>query len=330
MKMRIMKKTAAIAFVCAFCFLITSCSMEKGGYKYSSAIGNWQSTKRYIVTDLTENYILHDKQTGEKFSLVRDPFAESSVSYVSVCGENAYYIENYGDEGSWRINEIDLESFSTTTIYERDKSESAFLGLSYKQTDLNSFLYDIVSRCMVTDDCLFLELGLKGLLRVDRVTGQEKMVLRDISSNGFCSDGEKIYYITDEMRPKSYSIHTEEEKILTDNILVQKVCLMSEGLLVLQEYGGGLFLLNTSDESEPHSLNVSAEHFTADSENIFFTNADSIYRVTPDESPVLLCEGDFVEIDAMNDDEYLYFLRRENNNYVKGIINKYSGKLVSL
>lgn len=316
--MKIAKINFAV-LICAFCLCFTSCSKKTSEYKYSSKKGNWQSSERYIVTDCSNDYLLYDKQTGETFPLVRDAFAQSSVKYVNVCGEKVYYIESYGDNGSWRINMIDLDTFSTSTIFDNDNSESVFLGLNYKQTNLDSFLKNVVSGCMVTDDYIFLETGLKGLLRINRVSGREKMVLRDMSSNGFCCDGENIYYITDEMRPKSYSIRSEEEKILTDDLLVRNLCLMSEGRLIFQEYGGELYAFDTLD-CKVRSLNVTAENFTANSENIFFTTSDGIYKMKLDGKPTLLCEGEFAEINALNDNEYIFFV--ENDDQIKrGIIN---------
>lgn len=266
--------------------------------------------------------MVYDKITGEERTLVTDPFADGSVSYVNICDDIAYYIENYGKDGSWRINKIDLGDFSTTTIYDRNNGESVFLGLSYRQHNLNSFLNNSVYLCMVTDKYIFLETGMNGLVRVDRVSGIEKNILSDMRSGSFCCDGEKIYYMTDEMRPKCYSILSESETILTDEILVEDMRLMSEGKLVLREYDGDLYLLDTFDESqESKSLGVKADCFTADSSYIYFTADEGVYRMKPDEIPVLICKGDYIVIDAMNDEDYLYFLRRESGKYVKGIIN---------
>lgn len=322
MSIKSMKLVVSFAVTGLLCLFFSGCSENKRDYRYSSSVGNWQSSERYIITSLAEDYMVYDKITGEEHTLVTDPFADGSVRYVNVCDDSAYYIEYYGNDGSWRINEIDLETFSTTNIYDRDNSESVFLGLSYKQTNLNSFLSNSVYLCMVTDKYIFLETGLNGLVRVDRVSGIEKNILGDMSYGNFCSDGEKIYYMTNEMRPKSYSILNESETILTDEILVEDMVLMSRGELVMREYDGDLYLCDTSDEGGTiKSLGVKADCFTASSGYIYFTTDEGVYRMKPDEMPVLIYEGDYIVIDAMNDEDYLYFLRQESGKYIKGIIN---------
>lgn len=322
MLIRSMKLVVSFALAGLLCFFFSGCSENKRDFRYSSSIGNWQGSERYIITSLAEDYMVYDKITGEKHALVTDPFADGSVRYVNVCDDSAYYIEYYGNDGSWRINKIDLDTFSTTTIYDRDNSESVFLGLSYKQTNLNSFLNNVVIRCMVTNKYIFLETGLGGLVRVDRVSGIEKKILSDMRSGSFCSDGENIYYMTDGMHSKSYSIMNESVTTLTDDILVEDMVLMSKGKLVLRGYDGDLYLCDASDEIETtKSLGVKSDCFTASSEYIYFTTDEGVYRMKPDEMPVLICEGNYIILDAMNDEDYLYFLRQEGGKYIKGIIN---------
>lgn len=321
MLIKSMRLLVLFVLIDTLCIFLSGYTEKEKNIRYSSSIGNWQSSDRYIVTSAEEEYMVYDKITRERHELITDPFSDGSVRYVNVCDDKAYYIEYYGKDGSWRINEIDLNSFSTTTIYDRDNSESSFLGLSYKQTNLNSFLNNSVAGCMVTNKYIFLETGLNGLVRVNRVSGLEKNIMRDMRSGNYCCDGENIYYMTDEMRPKCYSILNENERILTDEILVEDIKLMSKNKLVLRELGGDLYLFDVSEKGgKPKSLGVTGSCFTADSSYIYYVYNKGVYKMKPYEHALLICEGDFIVLDAMNDD-YLYFLRQEDGKYIKDIIN---------
>lgn len=321
-----MKRIIMLLLIVLPLVILSACSTPEENNSivmiYNSARYGWQSNGKYILDD---DFMLHDKTTNECFTLINDPFAKGNIGYASLQSEMAYCLELYGESGSWRISEINLKDFGSSIIYDNNKEDGwDFLGISFKDYDVEKFLGGSVESFFVTDRYIFMEWMLPGLMRYDRLTGQRKAVITDKGTGNYFSDGENIYYINDSLQLKSYSIKNEKESTLIDNMAIADICLIRKNAVVFKTYetdGNNLYIY---ENGKCESIGIKANLFTAYDDRIFFTDGEGgLYSLKQGNKPIFICQKHFDTLLAMNDNKYIFgSWRNENGEWESGMIEK--------
>lgn len=241
-------------------------------------------------------------------------------------------MERYGSNGSWIIKEISTEDFSTKTIYDCNlESTTNFLGLDNVQYDTDIYLSSSVSDFFVTEHYIFLKWSLDGIYQYNRYTDTGKTIIKDLG-NYFCSDGSYIYYVSKDLKLKSYNVHTEEEIILVDDIAVSDILLQRNGSIFFSSYSeGNNFYKLQSGKLSLYPIHVSA--FGVDEKSVYYIGSDNkIYKYDFDtEQDELWCDIIAMRITAIENYNSIYCLRQnENMQYEDCLINKLDKKIYIL
>lgn len=327
-----MKKSFILLIL--FIVVLTSCSSSNEDFIFNTIQKEtYISSGDFIVLNYSMGYKMMDKGSGEVFEYIRNPFLKSleDNSIVSLCvyTDKIYYMERYGSNGSWTIKEITIDDFSTKTIYDCNLEKTTFfLGLDNVQYDTDIYLSSSINNFFVTKHYIFLKWSLDGIYQYNRYTDTGKTIIKDLG-NYFCSDGSYIYYVSNDLKLKSYNVYTEEEKILIDDVAVSDILLRENGIIFFSSYSEGYnFYKFQSGNLIAYPIHVST--FSVDENSVYYIGSNNkIYKFDfESRCDELWCDISALRIAAIDDYDYIYCLRQnENMQYEDCLINKQDNEL---
>ncbi|MBP3921777.1 MAG: hypothetical protein J6D27_02310 [Ruminiclostridium sp.] len=179
--------------------------------------------KRTVITkddgEITNEYIeITDKRDNSKKKLPFEPQRENVSIYGLFPTEKYLYYGTQGHKSELlTIERLDLDSFSTETLYESTRTADKLLfGLAFSYNSMEIISATAYPSYILSDDndVLFIDID-EGLFKIlpDK---NIKCLIADNIENGFAYDGKYFIYITNDGILKQYEIKSGKTEILTD------------------------------------------------------------------------------------------------------------------
>ncbi len=179
--------------------------------------------KRAIITkddgEIINEYIeIADKNDKSTKKLPFEPQRENVSIYGLFPTEKYLYYGTQGHKSELlTIERLDLDSFSTETLYEGTRTADKLLfGLAFSYSSMEIISATAYPSYILSDDndVLFIDID-EGLFKIlpDK---NIKCLIADNIENGFAYDGKYFIYITNDGILKQYEIKSGKIEILTD------------------------------------------------------------------------------------------------------------------
>ncbi len=179
--------------------------------------------KRVAITkddgEIINEYIeITDKRDNSKKKLPFEPQRENVSIYGLFTTEKYLYYGTQGHKSELlTIGRLDLDSFSTETLYESTRTADKLLfGLAFSYNSMEIISATAYPSYILSDDndVLFIDID-EGLFKIlpDK---NIKCLIADNIENGFAYDGKYFIYVTNDGILKQYEIKSGKTEILTD------------------------------------------------------------------------------------------------------------------
>ena len=179
--------------------------------------------KRVAITkddgEIINEYIeITDKKDKSTTKLPFEPQRENVSIYGLFPTEKYLYYGTQGHKSELlTIERLDLDSFSTETLYESTRTADKLLfGLAFSYNSMEIISATAYPSYILSDDneVLFIDID-EGLFKIlpDK---NIKCLIADNIENGFAYDGKYFIYVTNDGILKQYKIKSGKTEILTD------------------------------------------------------------------------------------------------------------------
>lgn len=325
-----MKTRRFCLFVLSMLLLLSSCNKkEKSIQMYNNYTNSFSESRDYIIINIDEGY-LYDKNTMQVIPLEIDPIERfdteeafdqltTSIKKCIFTTTSKVYIltpiaDDWNTSSDFKIEVIDLDSLSKTTLYQTSNPsmENDFLGLKKLFDSENTYDFEMdgdileltnswgIFHFLVYDNLIFTVEN-NSIYTYNWKNGETNKITEErIKGESLSCDGKNIYYLTITNDLFCYNISTQTTvKFLNDKI--------SEFYI----FDNCLYYENISDNGYLYRLNIS----TLQREKISEKNYDSwqvdngyIYYIEP--------ESNFLYRLSLNNNHSAPIIEQQINEYI--------------
>jgi hypothetical protein len=223
--------------------------------------------------------MMENKSTGKTEKLIRNPMQALSKVPEAIygCGNFVYYMQIDSDVSGFftiadrfSVVEVDTRNFSKKIVFERNlnTSRNTFLNIGKpKEQDVKFFSF---VNALFLDHQNFYFIGNGQVSKVNRLTGERKVIIEAPLLKSLSFDGENIYYINAESKLMKYDVHTDQEAEL--NGIVTESFLLTEKEVIFMDRldQNKLYAISLKDGSRRKILDQSVLSFSLKGENIVY------------------------------------------------------------
>ncbi len=224
-------------------------------------------------------WMMENKSTGKTEKLIRNPMQALSKVPEAIygCGNFVYYMQIDSDVSGFftiadrfSVVEVDTRNFSKKIVFERNlnTSRNTFLNIGKpKEQDVKFFSF---VNALFLDHQNFYFIGNGQVSKVNRLTGERKVIIEAPLLKSLSFDGENIYYINAESKLMKYDVHTDQEAEL--NGIVTESFLLTEKEVIFMDRldQNKLYAISLKDGSRRKILDQSVLSFSLKGENIVY------------------------------------------------------------
>ncbi|WP_156922101.1 ABC transporter permease [Cohnella thermotolerans] len=216
---------------------------------------------RFYVDDTDlENIriVFEDKNSGEKRNFIRNPMPSLTRVENTIYGNGSrvYYMKYDFDKSGFMekvarfsVIEVDTTTFQEKIVFEKKLStdKSSVLGL-VKVSDHDASFYMAI-RSFFRDEHSLYFIGQNEIRRVNRRTGDMRVILRLPAFTNVAFDGRTIYYANEKSQVVKYDTKTGSETVIPDLITRNFVLTDTELLFMNRKDRQKMYALRLSDSS---------------------------------------------------------------------------------
>lgn len=286
---------------CMAMFVLSGCtSSGRTGtsdiYNYSSRQSFENERYRFYVdqTDLKNiRIVFEDKKTGDKGNFVRNPMPSLTRVENNIYGNgmHVYYMKYDFDKSGFKENinrfsviEVDTTNFQERIVFEKKlgTGKSTILGL-VKASDQDWKFFTAIDSFFL-DEHSFYFIGQGEIRRVDRLTGDMRVILRIPVLRSVAFDGRTIYYINEKSQVVKYDTKTDSETVIPDLITRDFVLTDTELLFLNRKDQQKIYALDLRDSTFRKITDVPVQSIHCDGQSIFYVNKEDLkqYRIDRD------------------------------------------------
>lgn len=238
---------------------------------------------RFFVEDPNSDkatWMMENKSTGKTENLIRNPMQALSKVPETLfgCGDFVYYLQFDSDASRFfpivdrfSVVEVDTRNFREKIVFERNlnTSRDTFLSMGKPQEqDVKAFS---PINAFFLDDQNFYFISNRQVSKVNRMTGERKVIIEAPSLKSLSFDGANIYYLDAESRLMQYEgrtgIEAELYGIVAESFLLTD---QQEVIFMNRLDQDKLYVLSQKDGSQRKILDQSVLSFSLDGETIVY------------------------------------------------------------